>query len=194
MESLHDRLGILEERMGRIEIGLDRILGILELSTQLETAKSGVADLFETQNSQFIGELALRPNSKPILQLESAGGKYTYGPLDESKSEIRILALQRSDNLSDPVIASLKTISLDNQDVYSESYQGYTALSYSWGPPVFDGLINLNGCPLAVTKNLELALRYMRTVKQGYMPPPPTMKCAYWWIDQICGFIISCMS
>ena len=51
----------------------------------------------------------------------------------------------------------------------------YTALSYVWGPPVFDKPLKCNGIRTAITGNLDLALRHLR---QSDSP-------VNLWVDQI---------
>jgi hypothetical protein len=52
----------------------------------------------------------------------------------------------------------------------------YTALSYTWGAPSFDGDIECDGHDKAITKSLEAALRNFRKRDQSVVM----------WIDQIC--------
>ncbi|KAM0429218.1 hypothetical protein ACHAPT_006432 [Fusarium lateritium] len=52
----------------------------------------------------------------------------------------------------------------------------YTALSYTWGPQVFEATIECDGYEKKITKSLEAALRRFR------QPRDPIMM----WIDQIC--------
>ncbi|KAI1840931.1 hypothetical protein JX266_012867 [Neoarthrinium moseri] len=52
----------------------------------------------------------------------------------------------------------------------------YTALSYSWGPPVFEGKISCDGHEKAITRSLETALRHFRKEDCSVV----------FWIDQIC--------
>lgn len=52
----------------------------------------------------------------------------------------------------------------------------YTALSYTWGPPMFEGIIYCNGNEKRITKSLEAALRQFRQPGHSIVI----------WIDQIC--------
>ncbi|KAF2266543.1 HET-domain-containing protein [Lojkania enalia] len=111
---------------------------------------------------------------------------FTYQPLDPLKSEIRILTLRYSPNFSDPLVADLVVGSLDGAQVHPNIWT-YTALSYTWGPPVFDGSITLNGRLFPITKNLEIALRYMRKSNSDYSHASfRRLGDTAWWIDQIC--------
>lgn len=124
-------------------------------------------------------------------QTEADGPGYPYKPLDTMKSQIRILLLHPAKTWNESIKAELKTISLD--DPHLLSYSSYSALSYTWGAPVFDGSIKLNGCDFSVTKNLEAALRHMRSeashgdMQANHFAAQLAMtNCTIWWIDQIC--------
>ena len=52
----------------------------------------------------------------------------------------------------------------------------YTALSYTWGPPVFDATIYCDGLAKAITRTLETALKNFRHPTDSIML----------WVDQIC--------
>ncbi|KAI6764093.1 hypothetical protein HG530_007882 [Fusarium avenaceum] len=52
----------------------------------------------------------------------------------------------------------------------------FTALSYTWGPPVFNGSIKCDGFVKKITKSLEAAIRQFRQPHESIMM----------WIDQIC--------
>ncbi|TDZ99846.1 Heterokaryon incompatibility protein 6, OR allele [Colletotrichum sidae] len=52
----------------------------------------------------------------------------------------------------------------------------YTALSYTWGPPVFDADFVCDGHPMKITTSLESALRHFRRQDHSVVM----------WIDQIC--------
>ncbi|KAH8893672.1 HET-domain-containing protein [Thozetella sp. PMI_491] len=52
----------------------------------------------------------------------------------------------------------------------------YTALSYTWGPPVFDALVEIEGYIKLITSTLYCALRSLRRSDEAVML----------WIDQIC--------
>ncbi|KAK4151278.1 HET-domain-containing protein [Chaetomidium leptoderma] len=52
----------------------------------------------------------------------------------------------------------------------------YTALSYTWGPPVFEGRIECEGQLRPITRGLEMALRHFRQPDHSVVM----------WIDQLC--------
>jgi len=55
-------------------------------------------------------------------------------------------------------------------------YGGYDALSYTWGSPSKSNKINIKGDALAITKNLDAALRGVRS----------TTRTRVLWVDAIC--------
>ena len=65
--------------------------------------------------------------------------------------EIRILTLHPG-NAPDPIVCSLETAVLADRPVYE-------ALSYTWGDPDITETICVDGLQVAVTVNLENALR-----------------------------------
>ena len=93
-----------------------------------------------------------------------------YLPL-QRPSDIRVLFINPTVNNIDPLSGKLVHISLDDDPVYD-------ALSYTWGSPELCRNIALDGAGLAITANLDLALRRMRarTLKL------PTVI----WADGIC--------
>ncbi|KAF2253204.1 HET-domain-containing protein, partial [Trematosphaeria pertusa] len=97
-----------------------------------------------------------------------------YTALDETKSQIRVLKLYRAKNFGDPLVLDVQIQNLDD-DMLSNPFSRYTALSYCWGPPIMDASIILAGHHFPITKSLESALRHLRN-KGDY---------ELWWIDQI---------
>lgn len=78
-----------------------------------------------------------------------------YGPLISSQKQIRVLTLQASLNVGDPIQGTVSVISLDSNPAFS-------ALSYVWGDPNVTTEITLDGAPIQVTSNLASALRHIR--------------------------------
>ena len=122
---------------------------------------------------------------------------YVYNTLDASKSQIRVLILYPSEDPDDPITAGLFTQSLDEiAYTTTPTWKPYSALSYTWGLPVFDGSIILDGKSFPVTISLETALRAMRSRSSDpsltmstaftYSATGATAGPTYWWIDQIC--------
>jgi hypothetical protein len=203
MEAIHERMESLESRMESIQRALNKILGVfgMELepiepkssiytapsrneSWNLVTATEATSEEPEEPFSMSLGNIFEDNESIASVDVKEGDGNYHYSSLDVTKNEIRVLALHHADNFTDPIIAELKNHSLDDES-YTTMYQ---ALSYTWGPPVFDGSIQLNGCAFPVTENLETALRFMRGKRQGPYGAvwPASAGPTLWWIDQIC--------
>ncbi|EXK79874.1 hypothetical protein FOQG_15552 [Fusarium oxysporum f. sp. raphani 54005] len=91
---------------------------------------------------------------------------YTYEPL--KPNGIRLLRLQPGE-WNAPICCELYHASLEQPDPYE-------ALSYCWGSADNRPVIRLNTCPHLVTKNLEAALRHLRSKDE-----PRTL-----WVDALC--------
>lgn len=85
----------------------------------------------------------------------SATAIYAKAPIDVEKREIRLLILEPGSD-SDVLQGGFVIESLDYDDLH------YTALSYTWSGPNSNSIITIDGLPLPITKNLELALRKVR--------------------------------
>jgi hypothetical protein len=92
-----------------------------------------------------------------------------YSALNQSKREIRLLTLLRSDGFEDEIRCKLDVASLDEKLTY-------TALSYCWGNQSEQREIHVNDRRVSVTKSLEIALRYARKDLQDMVL----------WVDAIC--------
>jgi hypothetical protein len=88
--------------------------------------------------------------------------------LNSERKEIRTLTLIRGE-FDDPIQCSLQTVSLDDHPTY-------TALSYVWGDVRDNSPISVDGTVFLATKNLKLALQYIREVHQDLVL----------WVDAIC--------
>jgi hypothetical protein len=95
--------------------------------------------------------------------------EHQYHPLDASKNEIRVVRLTASSNFTAKASCRLIHLSLDDNITYE-------ALSYTWGSPTSKRTIFLDGQKFLVTRNLEIALRHLRYVKDE----------RYLWIDALC--------
>ncbi|KLU81109.1 hypothetical protein MAPG_00204 [Magnaporthiopsis poae ATCC 64411] len=129
---------------------------------------------------------------------------YEYTPLDVSKSEIRILQLKHNGGDDDgPLLGSLIPVSLEgarraaDMTPTGRARNSFTALSYTWGAPVFDGSIIIDGRVLRITSSLERALKQIRKNKNAqlfrnpaYSNPVMRQRAleqpAYWWVDAVC--------
>lgn len=79
---------------------------------------------------------------------------YQYRPI-ESENHIRILYINPTDDNKEQLSGTLIHTDVTDRPVYD-------ALSYFWGPPDFCRRILIDGHELAITVNLELALKRMR--------------------------------
>jgi hypothetical protein len=120
---------------------------------------------------------------------------YSYEHLSTKRS-IRMLTLHEPMDDGNPTIScSLVEVSLDGPSLC------YQALSFVWGAPSPTSRILVNGAQLDVTRNLEDALRHLRTNRlyccdrqcvcyQEHDEPSP-LEChftfpSFLWIDAIC--------
>lgn len=100
---------------------------------------------------------------------------YRYFPL-ASPRLIRLLALRPAFTDAQPIICSLKEVSLDDYDGKGASPRPYEALSYTWGARTGTIPILCDGKTLLVTPNCESALRHLRQM----------FKDRLLWIDAAC--------
>lgn len=172
----------LEARVQRLESMLTKVLDHIGLSNEYlaEVTLNGNSIIPHDEPSSIV----MNQITEPTI--------YTYTPLALSESQIRILRIHRAENLSDPLITSLETASLDQDPIQTLMY-GFTALSYTWGPPVFDGLVILNGCAFPVTRSLEAALRQLRWSYKDNAALEINGRVwgkeCYVWVDQICELL-----
>lgn len=122
--------------------------------------------------------------------------QYTYSPLDEASSEIRLLALDTTGSGDDIISCRLITASLDDAPEYhgagkfnKSPIECFTPLSYCWGSASFTEHIIVDGHSFLVTPSLHTALRHFRNAIEP--PEDPFNKRdrkneTYWWIDAIC--------
>ncbi|OAF99362.1 HET-domain-containing protein [Paraphaeosphaeria sporulosa] len=112
-----------------------------------------------------------------------------YSPID--LDEIRVLELQRGDH-GDPLNGSLHVANIDFAYPEVKDYKRktnhaislaeggpvwYTALSYTWGDPIFDAQFHFaNGTSIQITSSLASALTHLRSQTDSI----------FLWIDQIC--------
>ncbi|KAK3379158.1 heterokaryon incompatibility protein-domain-containing protein [Lasiosphaeria ovina] len=100
-----------------------------------------------------------------------AMGPYQYWNLQE-KGWVRILSIEPSRTLADPIRASLLHQSLSDLEE-----RGYEALSYCWGRANATCAIGIDGAPFLVRPNLLSALRRLRRQSGGRRLV---------WVDAIC--------
>jgi Heterokaryon incompatibility protein (HET) len=168
---LEQRIGEIESRVLRIEENLYKILKYLPVHAS--------DDVVVSPWSGVTFSLPVRRD-----------GTYKYQPLDKSTSEIRLIVLHSSLNEQDPINCQLLHVSVDldpamaPRDPPSEALKKFNTLSYTWGQLDRSSSVNLDGYRFPVTKNLEAALRRLRSLK----PPKDadTPSWSFWWIDAIC--------
>ncbi|EPE33296.1 Heterokaryon incompatibility protein, putative [Glarea lozoyensis ATCC 20868] len=179
-EATQDHLQKLEARIKGIEHMLSNILEHISLSA--EDAQAGNSQETSRKNKYTISDSTVAAEVKP-------SGPYKYTPLDASKSQLRILRLHRAEELTDPLTANLETVGLDDNTIKALMY-GFSALSYTWGPPVFDGLILVDGHEFPITRSLEKALRRLRYEYKDNAALEINGRLwgkeCWIWVDQIC--------
>lgn len=94
-----------------------------------------------------------------------------YRSLDPARHEIRLLRLhpETEGGFDSPIRGELIYRFLDNSG-------DYEALTYFWGEKTDLQKISLDGQPVSITKNLELALRYLRRKNEERVL----------WVDALC--------
>lgn len=98
-----------------------------------------------------------------------SGPSLIYESLDPSLQQIRILELDPSPNLKDPITCHLSIVSFRHLPLYE-------CLSYTWGDSEPTDQITINGRRVNVKPNLHSALQYIRL---------PTTSLII-WIDALC--------
>ena len=101
---------------------------------------------------------------RPQSKLEN----YQYSPLPTTDKTIRLLCVLPADDIADPLVCQIYQVRLIDKPEYA-------ALSYTWGPPIFDHHVICDGRRLAITAHLDAALRRCR-------------KTTWWmlWVDALC--------
>jgi hypothetical protein len=121
----------------------------------------------------FAQELVLKDSvendeqSEPLKTI-NMGTNIAYSALNRDKREIRLLTLC-SGSFEDEIRCKLGIVSLDETPTY-------TALSYCWGNQSEQSEVFVDEKKVAVTKSLEIALRYAREDNQDLAL----------WVDAIC--------
>jgi hypothetical protein len=128
-----------------------------------EYMEDGFANDFYDPSPQFLG---LAENAVPPLLDTNI-----YIPMDFSATTFRLLLLLPSHHWDDPLECRLQIATLDNTP-------HYIALSYTWGDVSNMRRIVVDGTAFSISRNLEVALRYLRRQSRG---GPRTL-----WVDAIC--------
>lgn len=103
---------------------------------------------------------------------------YSYKPLTGPQDAIRLVLLQPAPFVSSPISCRMVESSWGSESIQNgrANQKGYTALSYTWGSPLPQGRIEIDGRPFHITQNLELALRHLRA-------PRTVVRL---WADSLC--------
>jgi hypothetical protein len=109
--------------------------------------------------------------TEPWTVVEFELEEFEYKSLDPETATIRLILVEPQGFLDDPVIIELIELSPD-------SPISYAAISYRWGPPIFDHKIICNGKLLRITGALHGALKLHRQQKHN--------KPQFLWADAIC--------
>ena len=200
-EHVVTRVQALENRMDQLEKTLQIILA--RIGTSTPSLRPTVTQAQELSPSRITSN---------VLK----NGDYEYRPLDTSRNEFRVLALENSPKDEDPISCDLIHLSLDDNGMkslaqdpsftsrrMSRMISQFGALSYTWGSLDLQSSIILGGHLFKVTTNLEAALRQMRKNRRpaGRIVNSPIQ--SYWWIDALCinqkdnverGQQVSCMT
>ena len=184
-ESTQKQIDRLEARVEDLEKLLGKILEHIGLSR--EDAQAGRPHLGGFESTGL--KRNHRSDLAPKIVTTTQTGPYVYSPLDPSKSQLRILCIHRAEHLSDPLVAELETVGLDDSSIKALMY-GFSALSYTWGPPVFDGTILVNGHEFPITISLEQALKRLRDEYKDNATIEINGRMwgreCWIWVDQIC--------
>ena len=148
--------------------------------------KSGVAreriDKSKGRIEKAKGRITTRRNSKAIslAVTDRRADIFAEFPLERARHEIRLLVLQPSPNIDDPISCYLTTVSLDtygNDKLSTTPALPYEAISYTWGgytagkSITFCGRLNFH-----VTDSLYAALRRLRQAD----------RTRTLWVDALC--------
>lgn len=167
-----EKLESIEQHLDRLDLALNTILKHLNITLP------GAASDTST-------ELAPVPEARSQVGVQISDTPYEYKALDRGSAEIRLLALNNTNDDSESISGSLVNFSLEEKQ--APGTKRYNALSYTWGPPKMDCRILIDGHPFFVTQNLDSALRQMRkTANKASSGARDTSNQTLWWIDQIC--------
>ncbi|KAL8760735.1 MAG: hypothetical protein Q9184_003093 [Pyrenodesmia sp. 2 TL-2023] len=99
--------------------------------------------------------------------------RLVYGAIDPSSSEFRILTPSPAKNKTDGIHCTLERVEFEAS---TGTWPAYEELSYTWGDATVRRMIYVNRLPFQVTRNLDVALRYLRQRDE-----PRVL-----WIDAVC--------
>ncbi|TVY82833.1 Heterokaryon incompatibility protein 6 OR allele [Lachnellula suecica] len=99
-----------------------------------------------------------------------------YKPLTGPPDAIRVISLQPAPSPTSPVQCRVIETTWRAEERRKADRGGYTALSYTWGDATRQSQIELDGRPFDITRNLELALRHIRSEREEKRL----------WVDSLC--------
>lgn len=146
----------------------------IPIRIQYEPMTFGSVQIPDISNSRHSVEDDRRAEVYDSTWLDSKQlGSFKYERLPSDQPVIRLLRIQQGVFREDVIQCELEM-------AYLHEDPAYWALSYHWGPPVFDQKIMCNGKVLMVTKNLVDALKGFRRSAGGKELPNVL------WVDAIC--------
>lgn len=111
------------------------------------------------------------------------GLEYQHEPLSDASNYIRLLTTQAYDGDGPYTLeCELTTWPIDDSPTFY-------AISYSWGHPAPSAVLRVNGRPLSVTENCEVALCQAHLCTTGLHKRRRSRKhdgCFYYWCDAVC--------
>ncbi len=165
-----DRVAALRNAGDMLETRYKRAREMHDLDESIQMAQQAVdaGPLEHPDRPAMLRTLQDRLEIKSSAQPVPIVPTYNYSPLDSSKREIRLIKVQPTCP-GGVVECSLYHVSLDDNPFYA-------ALSYVWGDANENRTIMLDDVPFMVTRNLEIALRRMRS---RHVEEPL-------WVDAVC--------
>ena len=101
---------------------------------------------------------------------------YSYKPLSIAPDAIRLVLVQPAPFFVSPICCRMIETSWTHEEGGTTFDRGYVSLSYCWGDTIRDIPIEIDGRQFYITRNLELALRYLRLQRKELRL----------WADSIC--------
>ena len=146
-------------------------------SHEQHSSQSGKVDAVENSDVDAVGsghadnvDISIEDDTLTtgIGNNEESHAVYQQLPLPEGHGDYTRLLRVLPGSDDDPLVCELRTVALDERP-------DFAALSYTWGPPIFDHQITLNGSQFMITASLSGALRTFRTRKWQVI-----------WVDAVC--------
>jgi hypothetical protein len=174
----------------------------LDLFDKIDRLEDAIGAILEKVDLPSLENFGKKPPGKnePAKEAEKVVVKepepYSYKELDVELRQIRVLELHPEEKNSNVLTGSMHYHSFEEGDELdsaaldlldpdymskltklTEGPPAYNALSYTWGTPVMDSMILIDGQTLPITTSLKEALAVLRRGQ---------WRSKRWWIDQIC--------